>query len=708
LDVGLHLRQLRSIAENRPVPIFQDGTDIYSTVLLHDGYLGILAQFCDPVTIQVSSKIENERVLIERTLGEAVATSLRNKINDPWKIEEVSRTVFEVSHPIALDGYWEIKVFKGFRYQPLVLESGQAGLVIDPKYKFHSSHHLRDLIKQSGMEYSAYFERNLEDEEGIVRLVDTCPVDECSEKRDPFSICKLAGTGKTVVYQSYNDSSPSSIEPDLMEYHLKERICPKSPLLRKALDNLPPVVLVEINQRTYWYPVERLRLLPTFARLQEDDRNMLMDKVRPFPQDRFSLTEYFGSRLSDIRIEGISTLYSKGFRSNSIPIPTYEFTFPELMVGGNNRTRFPHRDIQKHGPADNQVWKDKTLDLFVLYNEEDEEDAKLFVDTISGTKKNPVIPSINNFLKISIETIHLEKIRNINSIDMFTKIKEICNSSQTTCVLLLHSGQSGNSFRKLETLLIENNIPKQGVNIDEFKKQYAERMRGYFRNIYLGVYAKIGGHAWLLTEVENPSVVYVGLSSKISGNEYHCTLSTFTNNGRFIEGRYLKINKDEAVNKLRSEIEELTKNYPKTIILILGKDFVLGYERGQEILSKMSTQISALEITTSPIRIYKYHGQKIFPPDAGTAVELRPGTIALVSSRMPFGTPDPIILEIVHGRSQDLREELESIFKLTQCYTGYEKFSVKLPVPLHAANRAMKKALALDLPSFSFDKAWYV
>ena len=91
----------------------------------------------------ISASSEENLEIISRILGEAIAVNLRHDANKLWKIEEIHNSIFEVSSPENLKGFGEIDVFPGFQYSPIVLENGDAGIIVDLKYKFHSSNSLR-------------------------------------------------------------------------------------------------------------------------------------------------------------------------------------------------------------------------------------------------------------------------------------------------------------------------------------------------------------------------------------------------------------------------------------------------------------------------------------------------------------------------------------------------------------------------------------
>ncbi|GAH56532.1 unnamed protein product, partial [marine sediment metagenome] len=219
-ELGKILRNLRRV--NRDIAIIQYEKYLLTVSPLRKDVHGSLAKFEERVN-EIKSTTSRGRDIIRRLMGESIAVQLRMSLHDLWKVEETQNNVFEVSRPKKIQKFGEIDLFPGFHYSPIVLSGGEAGVIIDPKHKFHASQDLRTR-ESRGLFNSSNFEET-------TVFIDVCPLsfDECSEKRDPYSTCKLAGTGTTVPIRNFIKSKPSdvilSIGENLIEYHNRTDVC---------------------------------------------------------------------------------------------------------------------------------------------------------------------------------------------------------------------------------------------------------------------------------------------------------------------------------------------------------------------------------------------------------------------------------------------------------------------------------------------------
>jgi hypothetical protein len=707
--VGWYLRSLRKIYENRLVAIIQDGTSLYSTRVLLDGGLGLLESFNEKETKTLSIANESDRSILTKLLGESVAVTLRNQARDTWRIEEVTRAVYEVSNVDALDGFGEIAVFKGFRYQPLILGNGKAGLVIDPKFKFHSTktfrqYNITDLpyISDEFASDSEYSQKP--------GVVDLCPIDDCPEKSDSFSVCLLAGTGKRVTIKGYSSVRPSEAELDLIEYHRRDKTCPQTPLLANFLTDEEPVAVVSLGISEYCYPLERLRLQPTFGLLSQEDRKQLMERVRMFPPDRFNLTEYYGGKLSLIQVEGLSDFHSMGFRKSWEEISQVSFDRPDLVLHNGKRTRFPHREIEVNGPYDLSETHLDNIIFFILYSKSDSESIpQMFIDVVVDGKSKTFIPTFEDISKKPVKKAIVRTIDDTLWPDILDEIKTLHNESVNLCVILIHSQNLHEmNVAKVESDLISAGIPKQGISAESLHSRHDNRQRGYFRNVYLGIYAKLGGTAWALPEIEDKSTIFIGHSSRFSGESYNFAECAYTNNGLFKDGRFRQVEKYSSRDAVHQVVTELSKDYKQTVLLVHGVDPVIGQDSGKSLEEKLKGELCLIEVLPTPLRLYQAEDNRILPPEIGDAVWLSNDSIGLVTTRMPFGTPDPILIRKISGSAPHFKHLIKNIFDFTECYTGYEKYSTKLPIPIHASRRTLQKAMQFDLKTLDFKEAWFV
>ncbi|MFW9997395.1 MAG: hypothetical protein ACFFD4_35455 [Candidatus Odinarchaeota archaeon] len=704
--IGFALSNLRSIIENRNQPIIQHKRRIISTSQITDNDSIFLSSFEEPVfkTVRVGNSEDNE--IIRLLIGESLATQIRNLPRGIWKVEESQNAVYDALETGKLDEFGEINLYKGFRYSALILEGGILALVIDPKHKFHSRFTLRQKYDKGQIKLERIRH---------ARFTDTCPIDSCTEKNKSFSACRLTQITKTVELIDLEDRKPSdtklpNTETNIYEYQQFKDVCIKTPKLYEYINDVQPVARVIFwDESPYHYPLERLRESPNLVNLNKEDRLAIMDKIRPLPEIRYRLTDFYVKNISLINVQGMPVLKHGGFFKPQSTGQSITLNRPDLTVGGGRPTKTPYIHLTRFGPADKDSKKFKSLILTVLSTGKiDKKDEQLIKSLFEGNQGRDDIDSFSKTFRISTKVESFIEIGKIEDVDVFLRDMKPENEEEIKGVLLLYTGNTS-SNDDIASNLISASIPKQGANLDEIYDSVRRRRRGYFRNLFLQLYTKLGGKPWTLKCKEDETLAILGVSYKIRDNTMKFAVTNFSDSGELRRGLLRSCNDDEFENSWEESFSDLTNGYSSAIVLIQGKCFdfmekaIINANNNRKIVTNIIEIVDSL-----PVRLYEVEDSSIAAAPAGTGLNLSINEIALTTTTVSFGTPGPILIRNVFGKPETFRKSVETLFNLTRCYTGYDRFITKLPIPIHSSKTALSEANKYDLDSLEFDKPWYV
>ncbi len=699
--LGDVLLNLRKVPDNRRKIIIQFGDKIISTELLEDDFEKDLAVNLFPPTSRlVSAQNDDDLDLLKRIIGDAIAVNLRHS-NKLWKIQETYNSIFEVSSPETIEGFGKIDVFPGFQYAPILLKNGEVGVIVDLKYKFHSSVSLREKLSYSSIEINP---KNY--------YVDTCPIIQCPEKQDPFSNCRYAGTGKTVKLKKIVNKKPSEViidNLDIIEFHKQKFICPRAPVLGEFIQDEPPIALSfykNDNDEYYSYPLERIRELPTFSHLDYHDRGALMKQIRPDPPIRFKRSQNYMRFIGNLTVGSITLNPIRNFQSwNSCNSGLLDLN--NYIIGNSHRTDYPALEIQKYGIFDKGPEKLKISIL--LYREYNEYQLGLIKKPFLKETKEIII--LQQFLSTEIEFDEIKLLEKKG--DLSEYMDKFVNNNN--CIIVVHSDNDSvdSEFKELVSgELIKNEYPHQGINFNVLKDKIESRQNGYFRNIFLGIIAKLGLHSWLLNVNENGFVKYIGLQSQnisLDATKYRGLLNSYYNSGRFSGGYYISDNVENRQQNFESAFKLLTKNNDEVVLIKNGKFYDRELKDIEHSLNILNLKHSIVEvISSSPLRIYsKNEKNRIFRPHIGTFYWISKTEVGLISTQGNVGTQNPIVLRNIKCDEERFEKLLYEIFDLCHCYSGWDRIETKLPVPIHSSSRGMGK-IPKDMANFHFKKPWFI
>ncbi len=699
--LGDILLNLKKVPNNRKKVIIQFNDIIISTEKLEDNFEKDLERKLQPPESRLISVTNKKEIdIIKRIIGDAIAVNLHHS-NKLWKIQETYNSIFEVSSPEIIDGFGKINVFPGFQYSPIILENGEVGVMVDLKYKFHSSESLRDKYARTSItiNQNRYY-------------VDTCPISQCPEKKDPFSNCRYAGTGRSIKLKSLIDKKPSEIkieEINLKQFHELRHICPRTPVLADFLKDEPPVVLSiyhDENNKYYSYPLERIREQPTFVQLSYHDRGALMKQIRPNPPKRYQRSYNYMRYIGQLSIGSIVLNPDrKNYSWNSYNSGIFESN--NYVIGNSYKSEYPTIDIENYGLYDTVPSKLKIY--FVVFRDYNQLEKELLKKPFLETKKEIIV--LKQFIDSEIVISKMYKI--IDEVSLNDFIAK-CNE-ENSCIIIVHSSNDipNHEFKDLVQIkLIKNELSHQGINYDNYKKKFEAKQNGYFKNIYLGIIAKIGLMAWLLNVNEDKLVKFIGLQSQNISHEtsqYRALLTSYYDSGKFTGGYYISTKTEYRQQNLELAFQELFDKTKEIILIKNGKILDKELLDIENSLRKLNLKYSIIEIiSSSPLRIYsKNDNNRIFRPNNGAFYWLSRTEVGLVSTQGNAGTQNPIIIRNVKCDEDKFEKSIKKIYQLCQCYTGWDRIETKLPVPIHTASRGMSK-IPKDMKSFSFKRSWFI
>jgi len=698
-DVGFIVREIRRI--NRNIAIFHDGDDIYSS-----DYIKMTNEIFDnnyksKIKIELNYNNSDQIKIIEKLLGSIVVNFLMNDPSQTWKVsEKIKRRVYEVlKYEEYIYKSREIELIRGFIFSPKVLSNGRVGLFIDSRVKLFYTDTLKNIdllnmIKQSEHKY----------------LVDYCPIENCNEKLNSFSSCKLSIPSSGLIFKSVNSETSAEIlisGENLILYHNKKRICFKQ-ILGNHLNPDLKTIKAEISNKPYDFPPERLRPQPRFDRIDPKDRPKIMDEIVLNPVSRFKITLDYALILKDVSVSGF-----KFKSSNPLYLQRKEqigrrsiFKKVQLELFNNKFSLVPALEIQRYKPWDygEKTHEEISIGIFYLGNFKDT-NCYLIKDALNNEKKFRVCFSkMFNFKKVNIKEINspskvdnkleiLENFLQKNEIDIIILVYGNLNESDKTFVNELKSHLYNRSHL----------IPSQGINFSTFLNSYNKNITNYFRNVFLGIYAKLGYIAWRINKRGRKNEFYLGINiySNKQLEEKAISIAIYSDIGILNKIYYFKskINDFEFnLLKLLNRIIEIDENLILNC-LFLGKLYDDDKKIFINTFKKFELNYSIFEIhQNSIVRIYFEKDGRIAPTKIGESIILDNSEAYFVSFKNYQGTSQPTkVIKIESSYDLDFDDFLQNIFDLTQGYTGYSQFRITLPIPIHAVRHTLNTLINLDI-----------
>lgn len=711
MKMGRVCRNIRKIDVNCHLPIIQSGLNLYSIDNLVDSEERWLKDFKTD-SFELSADNENYNKILQHLLSESLAVHLRNKPDEKWIVGEIGNQVYEVKRWDQIQGFGPVITYPGFRFTALIRPNGEAGIILDPKYKLHSKYNLRELyIRGDRFVLDLFYSLPLSISDNRANVIDMCPVDQCEEKGNPSSVCRLAGSGTNARIIQVEKVTPSQIkinEQNLIEYHQNDSICIKGDrLANRIIDSEPVAEIQYYGGGVYSIPLERLRLTPTFDTLQGRDRHALMEKVRPNPSQRFLRTRAYAKSIDTFPFGNLFDLTPAELEKKWTSRSTERYS-TVYKVGNNESVEFPEILIRKFGPADVEKQELRTLNMIVVHSEPKDVEmlsniSRLFCHDLEG------IPNFGNYLQVKCKNHGLLRINRENMEQTLEQIENLHKSKDNFFVIVVHGPKGNNALLSdLKINLNQRGIPKQGINLDEFSKNIDSRRANYFRNVYLGVYTKIGGNPWLIASENAIDFNFLGLSTRTVSNSYYYSMCQYSGSAKFVKGKCSRLSEVKSSQEISDNLKLFIQPEKRNIILNTGVLKQHEKDAIDDLSRNMNEEIGSIEvISNSPIRLFGSR-ETDMQPETGICFWLSNREVALVTTDPPGGTANPILIRNVNLSDSKFQDSIPRIYDISQCYTGYTGFSLREPLPCYAANRTLSRFIEWNVQSLDFKRQWFV
>ncbi|MHA1347212.1 MAG: hypothetical protein ACTSYH_15100 [Candidatus Heimdallarchaeaceae archaeon] len=732
--------------KNRNSIIFQYGKRIYSSLKLKIPlqYKEVLS-FPEQAIIHLD-KTENSQDKLRFLLGEIIATFLRNQ---NWRADLRPGLVYQVEKLVASKEFRPLSIWDGFKYSPLIFDDGKAGLIIDPSYKIYWEETLRQLYDREKEKMPLH---------GDI-VIDTCPNEDCRLKKDPFSICDLSSHGRGVKLVNINGKkTPKTAiikrdDKDIDVYAYNNDIaCPLGIMGASISENKKPVAIVNIGRSTkpYTYPLERLRKKADFSDIRNPRaRRHLMRLIQPLPDERFRRTiEITENTLNSVIFGQFNLNFSSLINTHKTSNFEIKHNPPiEMQLDENKMSRNPALDLENDNPYDFKTRRFKRLIIKIItigVSEKEFKDVNYIENTIlngemleengeenSFNQKSEIIPSLSKYF--SLDNVEILRDRTTIDVKKPKESKEILekqfdkkktgsylkNVSSKTVFLRIY-GKEASKYNTdyITDFLISKDVPNQGLSLEKYNRIRNDvgRVRGYFKNIYLGIYAKVGGIVWASPEnIGEKHTQYFGYSSIFRENRIIFSLTHYDHRGLWKKGVGAVTTKEEFSKTLK---KILTKNFPlsqssQVVFHVRGKiKQNIELETFKGIFQEIGGKFRIIEFMESPIRLYKQERSRIASAKAGTQIAINSKQIAMLTyyfDNLKTKTPDPIMCHLAFGDERKFKKDINHAFYLTQCYTGYLQQQTKYPITAYSANKITEKMQNYEKSlNIEFISQWYI
>jgi len=730
-EIGKVAREIRKSTKGNEVLIFQNGRSLFCNKdlgkfeRLKDVYVN---KINSTEKVKLNVKNDSDRELIRRLLGEAFAYKLRNlQQRHAYKVTE--RTFFYESLTPYRTSFDEIEVWYGFIYVPIIRDDGFAGIIIDPKGKYHTKKTLREIID---------LERDIDRLKLLDEThIDICPDPDCPDKSDPFSICVLSESGRSIRISEFIEKSPSEysikkdgITYDLISFQNRDGICHRN-ILSNFIKDIKPIAKTNFD---YTYPLERLRRSPKPHLLtDQNDRRILHQITTLNPKQRYKKTQEYSEILNDLFINESLTLTSNSELltpdiNGSGKLRSGYFS-PSKLIMGTDVSYYPLRDINQYGPY-NKPNDGESSDGFVIYFGEHNE-----IKDFSDILKNVIFSKNDSFVfdKYSIDEDFSNRISFNNLLNMKINImkefvvkrnddienvlREICDhyktNRNTICLLCYGNNLRELHISSLKNKLLVNDIPNQGINITKFMENLISKRSRYFQNIVLGAFCKLGGVPWSINYSKD-DIYFIGYSKIIRDEVVSYTLTLYDSKGIWKHGIFNKTEISQFSNGFKDDLKTIFSTVPSNSNIRFYVNGALydnlEYKMISGALDEVSSKNSILEIINNPIRIYNISNTGWYSANRGSYVEVIKNQFGLVTTIPPGkqGTPNPIYVRLRKGKQEFVNDYLKELFLLTHSYGGYVGLNTRYPSPIHAARSIIQKIAGLNIDKVYFESPWFI
>ena len=651
--------------------------------------------------------------LSQQFLGELLGTRLR-KIG--YFIEPKMSGAFRASNFNDVIKKDEVEAWPGFEYQFFIYDS-KIKLVIDPRSRLNIALNLKD-EKDQRLDVGINFTIKKGD-----FLKDICLINDCNEKISPYHKCRLAGVGRTVIFDDWYDEKPTELGKTNINVKdfLKIIDCPTQMLTNSINENEKTLKIVYRDwNEPRKYPLERLSRVPNLGEIikiilplntkidsteELESIRDFMNKIQPNSFTRFNNTnKYYNSinRFFVNNLPSITVNNSQELLEDNINI--IKLSKPDL--------KYKNKVKQSKKPSINNNGPFYEPDLSNIY----------YISFLNDNEKNELIQDLKNIFKSDLGGFAI----NFNQI---TTEKLMKNASGSVCLFMLKDSTQFKEFEDFQNKFVfkkqifcehitySDLISKIEIEKETNKKKkdsLQRRRNSHFCNVLLGLLSKSGGIPWKL-KVDRYEKEYIIIGWKVLSfhkppektSRYITILTAFNFEGLFLASS-IKVSKEETYStESKKFIEQFITNLDNKYninYLDIHRDGNFYTDKDKVIIDEIKSccsnkniELNLVSISDGIIRMFfigkNNNGKTIgFRIEDGTCLKVNSNLYALSTFSLPdkdeFRTEQTIQIKIESlNEKTNEKQLLQNLFNLSRVYHGYMLKRIKHPVTVHSCRK---------------------
>lgn len=263
--------------------------------------------------------------------------------------------------------------------------------------------------------------------------------------------------------------------------------------------------------------------------------------------------------------------------------------------------------------------------------------------------------------------------------------------------------EDGRIYEKIKAQLARHSIPSQAMeyNTLELIAKSNKNITYHMENIWLGIYAKLGGLAFTVGNIPSGVDCFLGVdvAMETKGLHHPACVAAFIGNGTFL-GWYLanvaqtgeKIpmkNYERLFEPFVSKLKDFYHGKRLSVVLLRDGKFLEDSQAFVDMWDKLGADVSIFEVLKSNVGRLWENSQESYNPTKGICiVKDNEAIIVTTSPRRNQGAPRPIRIRKVAGT---LPIEILAVqaYYLSEMHVGTTHTS-RLPVPIDYADKICK------------------
>ena len=654
---------------------------------------------------------DDHKEVIGLVLTDIVARKLRKsgfRVSRRY-VFDVEVQAFEKREVSSFGG---IDIFRGAIFRAYPFGKSRVGLVIEPRYRFLRKETIKEEIKRLLKRYNNY--RKVADVLRGCKVVDFCPDNACPKLCDPSQECPfdiLSPYRHAVIVDVVDDEARSS---KVYEYNVSQ--CER---LSKYIDVSDPVVAVSFpgTSQEYDYPPARLRRTLTLSDLSRSvDLNgdfhllkILQDKFQLPPFERYFLTLSYAKRVGSITVNGktVPLQLSCVNVSEREKLPSMRlFSPPALLFYGNMKSNNPIEGLYNFGPFSRNQFK-KINVLVIAEDGLEQKIIRSFLKSlIEGYEK---FRGFNNIFRTRMEINDVIRLRYPFEIE-----KSYLRKKPDILLCLLRE-RSRQYYFDIKSRFVSKGLLQQIVFPDKLLGKRVNLGRRLL-NIALGIYAKVGGIPWILSQQRVTKTCYVGLDIRYARGSVYVSACFFDENGRWL-GSYTKLdglNVDEMFKKALTAYSNLKHDFPFVFVVHRAGSFrKKEIEAISRYFRESGDNYALVEVIKNHIfRVYDLASKDYVSRD-GVTVTLDSDTFLVNTTGFPFymkkGTPRPLLIKVKGDHVISVDDLIRGVYYLSFLHWGYFRSKIRFPITVFYAKKLADMIVKGIYPDKRLlEKPWFI